>query len=50
VQALPSSQDWPGSGVAVHDEVPLQVRWWHASEAQVMGVPMQAPPALQTSA
>src|SRR5437879_6334407 len=43
VQALPSSQLVPASGVTVQLDVPLQVRVVHVSEVQVMVVPSQWP-------
>src|SRR5437899_2907081 len=49
VQALPSSQLVPVSGVTVQLAVPLQVRVLHVSEVQVMAVPTQCPLASQVS-
>src|SRR3989442_110014 len=43
VQALPSSQLVPVSGVTVQLDVPLQVRVLHVSEVQVMAVPTHCP-------
>src|SRR5438876_4803845 len=43
VQALPSSQVVPVSGVTVQLDVPLQVRVLHVSEVQVMAVPTHWP-------
>src|SRR6266550_3385055 len=43
VQALPSSQLVPASGVTVQLDVPLQVRVLHVSEVQVMAVLWQTP-------
>src|SRR5437016_3603517 len=48
VQALPSSQLAPVSGVTVQLAVPLQVRVLHWSEVQVIAVPTHWPP-LQVS-
>jgi len=46
VQALPSLQAVPAAlKVTVQLAVPLHARLVHASLAQVMGVPAQAPPA-----
>lgn len=39
VHGFASSHELPGSGVDVHDEVPLQLRWLQASEVHVTGVP-----------
>src|SRR5438132_856219 len=47
VQALPSSQLVPVSGVTVQLAVPLQVRVLHVSEVQVMAVPSHCPPPSQ---
>src|SRR6266481_1215329 len=49
VQALPSSQLVPVSGVTVQLDVPLQVRVLHVSEVQVMAVPTHCPLLLQVS-
>src|SRR6266404_2128237 len=49
VQALPSSQLVPVSGVTVQLDVPLQVRVLHVSEVQVMAVPTHCPPLVQVS-
>src|SRR5438128_11856862 len=49
VQALPSSQLVPVSGVTVQLAVPLQVRVLHVSEVQVMAVPTHCPPPSQAS-
>src|SRR5207249_1471898 len=49
VQALPSSQLVPVSGVTVQLAVPLQVRVLHWSEVQVMAVPTHCPPLVQVS-
>src|SRR6266705_1105255 len=49
VQALPSSQLVPVSGVTVQLAVPLQVRVLHWSEVQVMAVPTHCPLLLQVS-
>src|SRR5439155_3111385 len=49
VQALPSSQLVPVSGVTVQLAVPLQVRVLHWSEVQVMEVPTHWPPLVQVS-
>ena len=50
VQALPSLQALPVRGVTVQDDVPLQVRVLHWSDAQVIEVPTQTPLPLQVSA
>src|SRR5439155_1638793 len=44
VQALPSSQLVPVSGVTVQLAVPLQLRVLHWSEVQVIAVPTHWPP------
>src|SRR5256712_2072554 len=44
VQALPSSQLVPASGVTVQLDVPSQVRVLHVSEGQGMVVPTDGPP------
>src|SRR5207253_109551 len=49
VQALPSSQLVPVSGVTVQLDVPLQVRVLHWSEVQVIVVPTHCPPPAQVS-
>src|SRR5712692_5775427 len=49
VQASPSSQLVPVSGVTVQLAVPLQVRVLHGSEVQVMTVPTHRPPLVQVS-
>src|SRR6266436_2636109 len=49
VQALPSSQLVPVSGVTVQLAVPLQVRVLHVSEVQVRAVPTHCPLPLQVS-
>src|SRR5207247_460908 len=49
VQALPSLQLVPVSGVTVQLAVPLQVRVLHWSEVQVMAVPTHCPPLVQVS-
>src|SRR3989454_1166915 len=49
VQALPSSQLVPVSGVTVQLDVPLQVRVLHVSEVQAMAVPTHCPPPSQVS-
>src|SRR2546426_1123555 len=49
VQALPSSQLVPASGVTAQLDVPLQVRVLHVSEVQVMAVPTHCPLLLQVS-
>src|SRR5437867_1818975 len=49
VQALPSSQVVPVSGVTVQLAVPLQVRVLHWSEVHVMAVPTHCPPLVQVS-
>src|SRR5713101_6070067 len=49
VQASPSSQLVPVSGVTVQLAVPLQVRVLHWSEVQVMAVPTHWPPLEQVS-
>src|SRR6266403_799663 len=49
VQALPSSQLVPVSGVTVQLDVPLQVRMLHVSEVQVMAVPTHCPLPSQVS-
>src|SRR3989454_826495 len=49
VQALPSSQLVPVSGVTVQLDVPLQVRVLHWSEVQVIVVPTHCPPPSQVS-
>src|SRR5436190_822172 len=49
VQALPSSQLVPVSGVTVQLAVPLQVRVLHWSEVQVIAVPTHCPPLVQVS-
>src|SRR5437763_287673 len=49
VQASPSSQLVPVSGVTVQLDVPLQVRVLHVSEVQVMAVPTHCPLLLQVS-
>src|SRR5213593_3047466 len=49
VQALPSSQLVPASGVTVQLDVPLQVRVLHVSEVQVIVVPTHCPPLSQVS-
>src|SRR5207245_2484406 len=49
VQALPSSQLVPVSGVTVQLDVPLQVRVLHVSAVQVMAGPTQCPPLAQVS-
>src|SRR5439155_20894246 len=49
VQALPSSQLVPVSGVTVQLAVPLQVRVLHWSEVQVMEVPTHWPLLVQVS-
>jgi hypothetical protein len=45
VQALPSLQAPPESGVTVHAAVPLQARMLQASLVQVTGVPVHFPAA-----
>src|SRR2546428_3308270 len=49
VQALPSSQLVPVSGVTVQLDVPSQVRVLHWSEVQVIVVPTHCPPPSQVS-
>src|SRR2546428_618995 len=49
VQALPSSQLVPVSGVTVQLDVPSQVRVLHWSEVQVIVVPTHCPPLVQVS-
>src|SRR6266516_331707 len=49
VQALPSSQLVPASGVTVQLDVPLQVRVLHVSEVQVIVVPTHCPLPSQVS-
>src|SRR5437016_5252934 len=49
VQASPSSQLVPVSGVTVQLAVPLQVRVLHWSEVQVIAVPTHWPPLVQVS-
>src|SRR5882724_4962138 len=49
VQALPSSQLVPVSGVTAQLDVPLQVRVLHVSEVQVMAVPTHCPLPSQVS-
>src|SRR2546428_277163 len=49
VQALPSSQLVPVSGVTAQLAVPLQVRVLHWSEVQVITVPTHWPPLVQVS-
>src|SRR5713101_6703097 len=49
VQASPSSQLVPVSGVTVQLDVPLQVRVLHWSEVQVIAVPTHWPPLVQVS-
>src|SRR5436190_14010081 len=49
VQASPSSQLVPVSGVTVQLDVPLQVRVLHWSEVQVSAVPTHWPPPVQVS-
>src|SRR5256712_8206898 len=49
VQALPSSQLVPVSGVTVQLDVPSQVRVLHVSEVQVMAVPTHCPLLVQVS-
>src|SRR5437764_1479861 len=49
VQALPSSQLVPVSGVTAQLDVPSQVRVLHVSEVQVMGVPTHCPLPSQVS-
>src|SRR5438132_6806443 len=49
VQALPSSQLVPVSGVTVQLDVPSQVRVLHVSEVQVMAVPTHSPLPSQVS-
>src|SRR2546428_302484 len=49
VQALPSSQLVPVSGVTVQLDVPLQVRVLHVSEVQAMAVPTHCPPPSQAA-
>src|SRR2546426_6230398 len=49
VQALPSSQLVPVSGVTVQLAVPSQVRVLHWSEVQVIVVPTHCPPLVQVS-
>jgi hypothetical protein len=49
VQALPSSQLVPVSGVTVQLDVPLQVRVLQVSEVHVMAVPTHWPPLLHVS-
>src|SRR5207237_528791 len=49
VQALPSSQLVPVSGVTAQLAVPLQVRVLHWSEVQVIVVPTLCPPLVQVS-
>src|SRR6266446_6675806 len=49
VQALPSSQLVPVSGVTVQLDVPSQVRVLHVSEVQVMAVPTHCPLPSQVS-
>src|SRR6266566_3953038 len=49
VQALPSSQLVPASGVTVQLDVPLQVRVLHVSEVQAMAVPTHCPLPSQVS-
>src|SRR5712692_8543056 len=49
VQASPSSQLVPVSGVTVQLDVPLQVRVLHWSEVQVRAVPTHWPPLVQVS-
>src|SRR2546426_263486 len=49
VQALPSSQLVPVSGVTVQLDVPSQVRVLHGSEVQVIAVPTHCPPPAQVS-
>src|SRR6266478_3866688 len=49
VQALPSSQLVPVSGVTAQLDVPLQVRVLHVSEVQVMAVPTHCPLLSQVS-
>src|SRR6266403_1969439 len=49
VQALPSSQLVPVSGVTAQLAVPLQVRVLHWSEVQVFVVPTHCPPLVQVS-
>src|SRR6266478_4526812 len=49
VQASPSSQLVPVSGVTVQLDVPLQVRVLHWSEVQVIVVPTHCPPPSQVS-
>ena len=49
MQALPSSQRVPVSGVTVQLDVPLQVRVLEVSEVHVMAVPRHWPPLLHVS-
>src|SRR5207245_9486270 len=49
VQAWPSSQLVPVSGVTVQLDVPSQVRVLHWSEVQVIVVPTHCPPPSQVS-
>src|SRR5438105_3333077 len=49
VQALPSSQLVPVSGVTAQLDVPSQVRVLHVSEVQVIVVPTHCPPPSQVS-
>src|SRR2546426_7123536 len=49
VQALPSSQLVPVSGVTVQLDVPSQVRVLHGSEEQAIAVPPPAPPSAGVS-
>src|SRR5207245_7685551 len=49
VQAVPSSQLVPVSGVTVQLDVPVQVRMLHVSEVQVMAVPTHCPLPSQVS-
>src|SRR5437867_10651512 len=49
VQALPSSQLVPVSGVTVQLDEPLQVRVLHVSEVHVMAVPTHSPLLEQVS-
>src|SRR5882724_497284 len=49
LQALPSSQLVPVSGVTVQLDVPLQVRVLHVSEVHVIAVPTHCPPLVHVS-
>jgi len=49
VHVSPSLHGVPVLAVAVHDDVPLQVRVLHVSEAHVIDVPVQTPLPLQVS-